>query len=60
LYRLSVSEHAERFLLKGALLFSLRYDIHIGQPGMEHMLGTGFDQTLKFKDGIYCYRRERD
>lgn len=26
LYRLSISPHAERFLLKGALLFSLWYD----------------------------------
>ena len=41
LYRLSVSEHAPNFLLKGALLFQLWY----GQPRDADLLGFGPDDV---------------
>lgn len=41
LYRLSISEHAERFLLKGALLFSLWYDIPHRPTRDADLLGFG-------------------
>lgn len=41
LYRLSISEHAERFLLKGALLFSLWYDIPHRPTRDVDLLGFG-------------------
>jgi hypothetical protein len=41
LYRLSVSEHAPRFLLKGALLFSLWYDLPHRPTRDADLLGFG-------------------
>ena len=43
LYRLSVSEHADKFLLKGALLFSLWYDLPHRPTRDADLLGFGPD-----------------
>jgi hypothetical protein len=43
LYRLSVSEHASNFLLKGALLFSLWYDVPHRRTRDADFLGFGPD-----------------
>jgi hypothetical protein len=43
LYRLSVSEHASNFLLKGALLFSLWYDVPHRPTRDADFLGFGSD-----------------
>src|SRR5665213_2553636 len=43
LYRLSVSRHAPNFLLKGALLFKLWYDVQQRPTGEADLLGFGPD-----------------
>ena len=50
LYRLSISEHAPNFLLKGALLFQLWY----GQPHRPTR-----DADLRLRRCVHVRRRER-
>ena len=45
LYRLSVSEHASNFLLKGALLFTLWYDVPHRPTRDADLLGFGPDDV---------------
>jgi hypothetical protein len=45
LYRLSVSEHASNFLLKGALLFTLWYDVAHRPTRDADLLGFGPDDV---------------
>jgi len=45
LYRLSISEHAPNFLFKGALLFSLWYDIPQRPTRDADLLGFGPDAS---------------
>ena len=45
LYRLGRSSHAERFLLKGALLFDLWFDIPHRPTRDADLLGFGTDRT---------------
>ena len=45
LYRLSVSEHADNFLLKGALLFTLWYDVAHRPTRDADLLGFGPDDV---------------
>ena len=45
LYRLSVSEHASNFLLKGALLFTLWYDLAHRPTRDLDLLGFGPDDV---------------
>jgi hypothetical protein len=45
LYRLGRSSHAERFLLKGAWLFDLWFDIHYRPTRDADLLGFGTDSA---------------
>jgi len=45
LYRLSISEHADHFLLKGALLFDLWFDIPLRPTRDIDLLGFGVSET---------------
>lgn len=64
LYRLSISEHADHFLLKGALLFDLWFDVPLRPTRDMDLLGFGIAEephliavfvdlcTLEIDDGI--------
>lgn len=64
LYRLSISEHADHFLLKGALLFDLWFDVPFRPTRDMDLLGFGIAEephliaafsdlcTLEVDDGI--------
>jgi len=64
LYRLSISEHADHFLLKGALLFDLWFDVPLrptrdidllgfGVSEMPHLIGVFHDLcALEVEDGM--------
>lgn len=60
LYRLSVSDHAERFVLKGALLFTLWYDMPHRATRDADLLGFGagdkqsLAQTFREVAGVAC------
>lgn len=48
LYRLAESQHAERFLLKGALLFTFWYELaHAPLPAVVERMRSGLDPALK-------------
>lgn len=50
LYRLSTSRHADRFLLKGALLFTLWYDMPHRPTRDMDLLGIGPSDLASVKD----------